>query len=305
MLTILGYALGGLAVASLVVVISVYALSERRLTREYAVTPRTPPVATDARAVERGRHVVEAIAKCTACHGDKLEGRVVFDNPAMGRVVAPNLTRGIGGIGRSRTDLDLVRAIRHGIAPAGRPLLLMPSVEYAELSEPDLAAVIAYLKSIAPADNPALPPRSGLGPIARALLLGDRLPILSAELIDHDRAAPPAVPDAPSIAYGGYLARVGCVGCHGTTLAGGPVAAGDPSWPPASNLTSGGPTKSWSEAQFAMLLRTGIRPDSTPVNPAMPWRETGRMTDAEIRALWLYTRSIPAHTTGEARTVQR
>lgn len=305
MLTILGYVLGGLAVAALVVVISVYALSERRLTRAYAVSPRTPPAATDPLSIERGRHVVEAIGKCTACHGERLEGRVMIDNASMGRVVAPNLTRGIGGIGRSRTDVDLVRAIRHGVSPAGRPLVLMPSAEYAELSDRDLTSVIAYLKSVPPADNPTLPSRSGLGPMARALLLADRLPLLSAELIDHERAAPPAVPNGPTAAYGGYLARVGCIGCHGATLAGGPIAVGDPSWPPASNLTAGGPTKSWSESQFATLLRTGIRPDGTPVNPAMPWRETGKMTDEEIRALWLYTRSIPAHASDEARTAQR
>src|SRR5207245_1631496 len=114
------------------------------------------------------------------------------------------------------------------------------------------------------------------------LLLAGKLPVYPAEKIDHSRPSPARIAPAGTAEYGGYLARVGCAGCHGPTLAGGPVAAGDPSWPPAANLTPSGSTKTWSEDDFRKLIRTGNRPDGSPVNPAMPWKTARLMTDEEI-----------------------
>lgn len=55
-------------------------------------------------------------------------------------------------------DLYYVRAIRHGVNPQGRGLLIMHSDAYHNLSEVDLGALIAYLKSLPPVDN-VLPDR--------------------------------------------------------------------------------------------------------------------------------------------------
>jgi hypothetical protein len=35
------------------------------------------------------------------------------------------------------------------------------------------------------------------------------------------------------------------------------------------------------------------------MNRVMPWAAAGQMTDAEIRALWLYLRSVPARSNPE------
>ena len=295
-LTWLGYGLGGVVALLLVAVIAVYLLSERRGKKQYAITPKPLVIPSDSASLARGAHLANAIGKCVECHGEKLQGTVMIDDPALGRVSALNLTRGAGGVGKDLTDADLVRAIRHGVGPDGRPLLIMPSQDFIELTDEDLASVIAYVKSVPPVDN--VLPSSRIGPVGRALLVAGKLPIYPAENIDHSRPSAPPIPEGGTAEYGGYLVRVGCAGCHGSTLAGGPVPGGPPDWPPAANLTVAGSTKSWTEADFKKLLRTGLRPSGTPVNTAMPWKFTGRMTDEEIHAVWLYLRSVPPQPTG-------
>jgi len=89
----------------------------------------------------------------------------------------------------------------------------------------------------------------------------------------------------------------GCTGCHGPELVGGP--SHEPGAPPAANLTPAG-IGTWTEADFFKALRSGVRPDGTAINPAMPWASSGRMTDDELRALWLYLRTVPAKETPKA-----
>jgi len=294
-LTRLGIALGVLVVLLIVAAIAVYGLSERHLSKTYDIKPKPLAIASDSASLDRGAHLAQSVGMCVECHGEHLEGQVVSDGP-LGLIAAPNLTRGTGGRGTLLTDADYVRAVRHGVAPDGRALMVMPSQDYMSFSEADLAAVIAYVKSVPPADN--VVPDSKLAPLGRALLVAGKLPLFSAERIDH--AAPSPAPVAPggTKEYGAYLARVACKGCHGPAYAGGPVLAGDPSWPPASNLTVSGPTKTWNEEDFFRLMRTGRRPDSVPVNAAMPWKSAGRMTDQELHAVWSYLRSIPGRVNG-------
>ncbi|MDA1080409.1 MAG: hypothetical protein O2973_01840 [Gemmatimonadetes bacterium] len=103
-----------------------------------------------------------------------------------------------------------------------------------------------------------------------------------------------APPEGPTADYGAYIARVGgCHGCHGETLSGGPIPAGDPSWPPAANLTPTGIGR-YSETAFNTPLRTGLRPDGSEVNVAMPIRWSKEMTDVEIKAVWEFLRGVPA-----------
>jgi mono/diheme cytochrome c family protein len=288
-LTRIGVALGALVVLLLVAAVAVYAASERRVRKQYAITPNALAIPTDSTSIARGRHLAQAIGMCVECHGEQLDGQVMIDGP-LGRVAARNLTRGTGGSGALLTDADFVRAIRHGVGRNGRALMIMPAQDYVHFTDADLAAVIAYVKSVPPSDN-ALPD-SRLGPLGRGLLVAGKLPVFPAERIDHAAASPAPVPEGTT-EYGAYIARIACMGCHGPALAGGRIEAGDPSWPPSSNLTVAGPLKSWSETDFVTLLRTGKRPNGVPVNGAMPWKKAGRMTDEEIHALWLYLRSIP------------
>jgi hypothetical protein len=58
----------------------------------------------------------------------------------MGRIYGANLASGTGGLSGYK-DEDWVRAIRHGVMRDGRGVFLMPSVEYAHLSDADVGVV--------------------------------------------------------------------------------------------------------------------------------------------------------------------
>jgi mono/diheme cytochrome c family protein len=302
-LKVIGYVAAGAAALILVAAAAVYGFSEARYRKQYAVAPSAIVVATDSATIARGEHLAQSFGGCVECHGENLGGRKVIDDPAIGRVYGANLTRGAGGIGASLTDADIVRALRHGVGRDGRALKVMPSTDYVHLSESDLAAIVAYVKSRPPVDT--APPSISVGPVGRALFVAGKLPILHAERIDHSRPAAMTVTPGATVDYGRYVAAVGCQGCHGPTLAGGPIVGGAPDWPPAANLTPAGSLKGWTEEGFTTFLRTGKRPDGTPVNDVMPIRLTKRMTDEEIRALWMYLKTLPAEATGGVVTASR
>ena len=283
---------GAAALCLLLAALAFRAALDRHVDRRYAFAPVVPAVPADGAAVARGRHLAVAIAACVACHGDDFGGRAVVDNAVFGHIYAPNLTRGAGGIGRSFTAADWARAIRDGVGPDGRGLVVMPSDEYEHLSDADLGALIAFLQRLPPVSH-ALPP-TRLGPLAAGLIVLGRARMIAAETMRHPVPATGAPAPGDTVALGRYLATVGgCAGCHGPGLAGQRVPGAPPGTPAASDLTRSGIGASWTEAQFAGALRTGVRPDGTPINPFMPWKYAGQMSDGEIAAIWAYARTLP------------
>jgi cytochrome c553 len=257
-----------------------YLISVARQHRRYLVPDDVLTLPTDSASLAYGGHLVTAVAACTSCHGGDLGGMVAFDQPLLGRFVAPNLTRGAGGVAPRDSDQDLARAIRHGVGRNGRPLLFMPSDAYRGLSDRDIAAIVAYLRKAPPVDRHL--PHSRIAPLGRALhVLG--FPVISAEKIDH-RARVVTPPPGVDVSYGRHLATVaGCRGCHGTTLGGG---AG-----PGPDLTAGA-LAGWTETDFGRALRQGRRPDGSMIQESMPWSNYAKLTDEEVGALWLYVRSL-------------
>lgn len=285
-------ALIGLAV---LLVGGVYAVSELRMRRSFTVDAAPIGVPQDAAAIAEGRRLVVARG-CADCHGENVAGTKVLDDPLVGRVYGANLTKGRGGVGAQYTPATLARAIRHGVAADGRALLIMPSHEYAGMGDAEAGAIIAYLQSAQPVDqqNPAI----SVGPLLRAVYLAGQVALLPAEKIDH--TAKPAAPlVGVSVAYGRYLAA-GCSGCHGTGYSGGPIPGAPPSFPPAANLTPDAATGlgTWSEADFVRALREGVRPDGSAINPVMPWKNFSRMSDTELKALYMFLRQVPTQQRG-------
>lgn len=170
----LGYTVGGLVLLGLIGATAVYGLSESRMGRRYAVNPPALAIPTDSASVARGEHLARSIAGCTDCHGQDLGGQVVIDDAALGRVFAKNLTRGKGGVAGTLRDVDYVRAIRHGLDPDGKPLKVMPSSDYSNLADDDLAAIIAFVKSRPPVDKEL--PAVTLGPVGRSAARGATAP---------------------------------------------------------------------------------------------------------------------------------
>ncbi|MBW3570894.1 MAG: cytochrome c, partial [Gemmatimonadetes bacterium] len=253
-------ALGLVAVIVLVVAV-VYGVSEMQLRKKYEV-PQVAAlnVTSDPAQIARGQHLATAVAKCTDCHTVDLGGKLFIDGGPLGTVYSSNLTAGKGGVLARYSNPQLETAIRHGVARDGRGLMIMPSDEYAYLSDQDVSAIIAYLRSLRPVDREQ--PASKLGPLGRALLTAGALPLIPAARIDHD--TPPASrsrvpPVGPTREYGQYLVSVGgCRGCHGPNLVGGPSPV--PGAPAAANITPAGAIGPWSEADFTRAIRTGTSP---------------------------------------------
>ena len=103
---------------------ALYATSAYRLSQTYDVTVEDLPVFPDPATVARGRHVA-VTRSCGNCHGSALAGSTAVDNFMIGTLRAPNLPP--GGVGGTYTDTDRIRALRHGVAPDGTPLVFMPS----------------------------------------------------------------------------------------------------------------------------------------------------------------------------------
>jgi cytochrome c553 len=296
LLKLVGYLVGALVVLIGAGALFAYFGSNAKLKKIHTVTvkPVTVPAGTDAVAIARGKHL--ALTRgCTECHGADLGGAKVFENGAMGAVHAPNLTRGTGGVPAAWTDLDYVRAIRHGVAPDGRGYFLMPSTDYSTFSDADMGALIAYIRSMPPVNRPRGP--VALGPVARGLTAFGKIK-LAAEEISHGSVTPSVATPGVTADYGRYVAA-SCSGCHGHNFSGGKIDVGPPDWPPAANLTphADGRLAKWSETDFLKAMRTQKRPDGSPINPVMP-AAFGAMDDVELKAIWAFLKTVPAAATG-------
>lgn len=290
----IGYAAGTVVLLAGAGAGYVYAASNSKADKRYDI-PATPiAISHDSATIARGQHFATAIGKCVDCHGEDLGGKVMVDDPALGVVVAPNLTP--GGLLAGDSDAEVVRTIRHGVKRDGRSAAIMPSEEYQHFSDEDVGAIVAYLRSV-PAVTRTLP-ATQLRPVGRALVAANVLPLYTAELVDHS-ATPPArvLPDS-TIEYGKYLASTGgCIGCHGPGLSGGPIPGMPPDTPPAANITPEAMGR-YSDAELERMLREGTRPDGSTINPMMPWRYTALMNDLEMRATIKYLRSVPGRAYG-------
>jgi len=245
------------------------------------------------RAVVRGRHLVSARYPCVACHCPNFAGGVMVDSAAIGSLLGPNLTTGVGSRTLTYTARDWDRIVRHGILPDGRPGV-MPSEDFQLMSDQELSDIITYVRTLPAVDNTV--PAPTFGPLGTVLVATGQLRF-SAALIPNHTLAHAVLPPAAeaSIEFGRHLAGV-CTGCHGADFSGGPIPGGDPAWPAARNLTPDATgLQGWTYDQFAAVLLKSERPDGTTLRPPMSLIEPfGKsMTEVERRALWAYLQSLP------------
>ncbi len=256
-----------------------------------ALDPEADPAAVALeRAIERGRHLVQSRYGCTECHGADFAGGVMIDDPMIGRLLGPNLTK--GGVTRDYTPQDWDRAVRHGILADGT-VSAMPSMDYLRMSDQELGDIVAYIESF-PA-RPAVVSRPELGPLGAFLIATGELPLSVDEIPDHFAEHALRPPQAEvSVTFGEHLAGI-CTGCHRSDFRGGPIAAGDPSWPPASNLTPHEDgLAGWSFDDFRAAMLDLERPDGSAVGAPMDMMQpfVAQMTEVELEALWTYLASV-------------
>lgn len=264
---------------------------------ELDLTPGEAAAVAMERAVERGRHLVEARYGCAECHGGDFGGGVMMEAGPVATFRGPNLTLGEGGVTRDYTPADWDRAVRHGVLPDGR-LSTMPSEDFQMMSDQELGDIIAYIRSFPNVDNEVEAVR--YGPIGKVLVATGSMGFSADRVTNHAEPHPSEPPPAEvTVEFGRHLSGI-CTGCHRIDFSGGPIG-GDPSWAPAANLTPHEEgIAGWSFDDFERALLEGVRPDGTellpPMNLVMPY--ANNMTPVEREALWLYLQSLPPVPTG-------
>lgn len=286
----IGIVAGSLLGLMIVAGVVFYFVGAARLNKVYEVPPSNLTLPTDTASIEFGKHRAEAL--CQGCHGDDLGGiNDWFNAGPIGTIDSANLTSGEGGVGTEFTTEDYVRAIRHGIDREGRPIFMTAVPATSLLSDEDLAAIIAYLKTVSPVDRPIKERNFKL--LAKVMFGAGLLGQLPAETVSHE-AHVTAPARGATVEYGEYLVNTNdCRVCHGPELNGGPFP--DPTITKISpNLTQGGELAFWTEEQFHAAMTTGITPGGHQLDPEfMPWNYYRNFYDEELRAIWLYLQTLP------------
>jgi mono/diheme cytochrome c family protein len=285
----IGITLGVLVALAIGAIFTGDHLASQKMQRRVDLQVQPVAYKDDAAAIERGRYLFSSRG-CVDCHGAQGNGHMFLDDGKGMRIAGPNISPGAGSVVKDYQPVDWVRSIRHGVNPKGRPLMIMPSEDYNRFTDEDLAALVAYLRH--------MPPAQGGGPIVdlplpvRAMY-GFGLIHDAAARIDHSKPPEKAVPDGVTLQHGAYVANM-CIGCHGAKLAGGKVPGGPPDWPPAANLTpgEGSAMARYPDASaFAAMFKSGKRPDGAEIR-VMPFGSLREMNDIDVRALHLYLKSL-------------
>src|SRR6187401_3397927 len=100
----------GIIVGLLVVVVvgfytKAYFSVEGRRSTHYKVLSQALPIKTDSATLAHGARLIKAKG-CTDCHSADLGGKVFIDDAPLGHIVAPNLTKGKGGLPADHSSED-------------------------------------------------------------------------------------------------------------------------------------------------------------------------------------------------------
>ncbi len=254
--------------------------------------------------LERGRYLERSIVACGNCHTPgSLVGRPDNSRELAGgekiaeggfTAYAPNITTdretGIGGW----TDAQIIRAIREGKRPDGTTIgPPMPIWLYRNMSDRDVRAIVAYLRTVKPVRNKMpksvynfpLPP--AYGPPVKSV---------------------PEVSRSDRVRYGEYLAGpLGhCIDCHTPFIkpgvrdvknrlgAGGFRLTGAWGTNVSSNITPDKETGigNWTGPQIAASIRRGYSAKYGKMFPPMGYHFYKNINDKDMDALIAYLRSL-------------
>jgi mono/diheme cytochrome c family protein len=272
-------------------------------------------VARTAEQVKRGRYLVHNVSACIDCHstrdwslfsgpvtpGTEGKGGQRFDESIgfPGTIYSRNITPAALG---NASDGQILQAIAGGVDIHGKPLFpLMPYKAYANLSESDLHAIIAYLRTLKPIEN-SMPEGELDFPLN---LIVRTMPGPYTPQPDPNRKSP--------YEYGKYLVNAaGCVECHTQAVKGKPVKgmefAGGMSAPfpngeaRSANITPDEETGIglWTKDIFVAKFKEWENTDSSKLSlermgrqTFMPWTLYAGMTEEDLGVIYTYLRTLP------------
>lgn len=265
--------------------------------------------------IARGRYLANHVTICIDCHserdwqyfaappvpGSEGKGGEVFPEEAgfPGTLIAPNITPAALG---NWTDGDIIRATVSGVNKSGQALFpLMPYSAYAQMTEDDVHALVAYLRTLPPIDH--IPPRSSL-----------KFPMsIIVNTIPKPYQKPEPVDRSNTLAYGKYLTTIAaCAECHtqqdhGQPLPGMDYAGGfDFPLPTGKHVRSANITPdmqtgigSWKREFFIARFKQFDKEESRTIplqdgiTTVMPWTMYAGMTEEDLGAIYDYLRTVP------------
>ncbi len=253
--------------------------------------------------IKRGDYLVNGILTCGNCHspkgpkgdipGKQFSGGLSWDEPPF-KVTASNITQDPEtGIGKW-SDADIKKVLRTGIRPNGTPVaMVMPSSFYQIMSERDLDAVVAYLRTLKPIKNKVPDPIYRV-PQVHPPVPGGEKPYTEAMMKDK-------------VKKGFYLVTIAhCMECHtpmgprGRNWAdlgkGGMEFPGPWGKSVSRNITSS-KTKgigAWTDAQIKRAIAKGIDLHGKHLLPPMGFSYYATVRPADLDAVVAYLRTVPA-----------
>ena len=260
-----------------------------------------PATAQDAALVARGDYLVNGAAACGNCHTPRgpdliadqakfLSGGRKFTSPVF-VVYARNITQDKDtGIG-TWNEAQIIRAIREGVSKEGNVLGdPMPFHMYNRISDDDIKAMAAYLRTVKPLHNEVPAPQRKVPAQAQPPAKGT-----------------PAPPKTDKVAYGEYIVNLAhCFECHTDMVegkrdfehqlaAGGFLLELGKAKVRSRNITQDKETGigGWTDAEIKRAFTEGINKDGRHLLPNMPYRYFKSMTAEDVDAVVAYLRTVP------------
>ena len=284
-----------------------------------AAATDSPPLSPEAAKIAAGRYLAIA-GNCTSCHtradGDAFSGGVAFKTD-FGTIYSSNITAdNEAGIGHW-SEAQFVRAMREGLDDEGKHLYpAFPYTSFTRLSDADLSALFAYLRTLRPSGYQA-PANELRFPYNQRWLLG----IWNWLYFEPKRFEPQPARGA-AWNRGAYLVDGPghCSSCHTPRnflgaekrdqyLAGGlyndKVNGGDVRPWAAVNLTQAASgLRAWSVTDLTSYLKTGHGQRAGSLGPMneVIGNSVRHLTDVDIQAIAVYIKSLPAIETSDTQS---
>ncbi len=271
-------------------------------------------VKSSPQLIKRGKYLAYHVAACMDCHStrnwDLLTGPIIpgtdgkggeaftHDYGFPGNFYSKNITP--AGIS-SWTDDQIYRAITSGIDNNGEPIFpVMPYLKYGKMSTDDVAAIIAFIRTLHPIPNDVKESKADF-------------PV---NLIMRTSPTDPQPMDKPDsteiVPHGRYLFTIAaCADCHTKQVNGSPVEGMDLAGGFEFKLPGGGIIRSsnltqdketgignMSKREFIGRFKYYNNPkaQNIPVvgeyNTVMPWTMYSGMSEHDLGAIYEYLQTI-------------